>query len=302
MSFQVNGLNTIPNYSKPQVNTSFKANPVATTNTLEKTPTTDNFTKPYKNKTKKTLLTIAGLALVTVAGIWGIRAYKNNYINRAQKTFQEVFMRDNITKEETIEMLKRYKEIQKIKDKDEYMQKLFEEVKKNYGFKDGCLELKTFTTAERKDVLGFVQKLKHFVNINKDADHKQLLKIMHHEMKHKQQEYFMMNYSGDVNTYLKNISHANITDKELNPEFIQDILGDNKKWLEQFNLKKLEKNKVPEKYKEYVEKLLKDVKTYKEVTKANGTEQINYYDNFLEVDARNAGSKIAKLLGGFIPV
>ena len=182
------------------------------------------------------------------------------------------------------------------------MQKLFEEVKKNYGFKDGCLELKTFTTAERKDVLGFVQKLKHFVNINKDADHKQLLKTMHHEMKHKQQEYFMMNYSGDVNTYVKNISHANITDKELNPEIIQDILGDNKKWLEQFNLKKLEKNKVPEKYKEYVEKLLKDVKTYKEVTKVNGTEQINYYNNFLEVDARNAESKIAKLLGGFIPV
>ena len=38
------------------------------------------------------------------------------------------------------------------------------------------------------------------------------------------------------------------------------------------------------------------------VTKVNGTEQINYYDNFLEVDARNAESKIAKLLGGFIPV
>ena len=65
---------------------------------------------------------------------------------------------------------------------------------------------------------------------------------------------------------------------------------------------KLEKNKVPEKYKKYVEKLLKDVKTYKEVTKVNGTEQINYYNNFLEVDARNAESKIAKLLGGFIPV
>ena len=55
MSLQVNGLNTVQTYSKPQMNTTFKANPIATANTLERTPTTDILVKPTKNKSKKTL-------------------------------------------------------------------------------------------------------------------------------------------------------------------------------------------------------------------------------------------------------
>ena len=67
MSLQVNGLNTVQNYPKPQMNATFKANPVATTSTLERTPTTDKLVKPTQNKTKKTLLVFGGLALAGVA-------------------------------------------------------------------------------------------------------------------------------------------------------------------------------------------------------------------------------------------
>lgn len=286
ISFKRNGAITHPNFKK----------------TSESKPDTVEIKEKEKKSSNTKKLIIGGLILKVAATVIGLRLYRKNYINKAQKTFQEVFMRDNITKEETIEMLKRYKEIKKIKNKDEYMQKLFEEVKKNYGFKDGCLELKTFTNAERKDSGGFVQKLSHFVNINKEQNNRHIFNSMHHEMKHKQQEYFMLNYSGDLKTYLKNVSQANLKDNSMSPEFIKAILRDRTKWLEQFNLKKLDKNNVPEKYREYVEKLLKDVKTYEEAVRTDGKWNKGYYENFLEVDAREAESKIAKLLGGIIPV
>ena len=131
--------------------------------------------KEKEEKREKAIkIFILGWIIKAAVTVVGLKLDRNNYINRAQKTFQEVFMRDNITKEETIEMLKRYKEIKKIKDKDQYVQKLFEEVKKNFGFKEGCLELKTFTNAERKDSAGYVQKLRHFVNINRDQENKQI--------------------------------------------------------------------------------------------------------------------------------
>ena len=259
--------------------------------------------KEKKEKREKAIkIFILGWIIKAAVTVVGLKLYRNNYINRAQKTFQEVFMRDNITKEETIEMLKRYKEIKKIKNKDEYMQKLFDEVKKNFGFKEGCLELKTFTNAERKDSAGYVQKLRHFVNINRDQENKQIFNSIHHEMRHKQQEYFIMNYCENPKEFIKNFPEVTLDEKEISDNFIKAILRDRPKWLEQFNLKKLDKNNVPEKYREYVEKLLKDLKTYEEATRVNGTWNKGYYENFLEVDARQAESKIAKLLGGFIPI
>ena len=68
MALQVNGLNIVQNNSKPQMNMTFKANSVATTNTLERTPTTD--TLQTKSK-KKGLSTGAkwGLGTLALAGI-----------------------------------------------------------------------------------------------------------------------------------------------------------------------------------------------------------------------------------------
>ena len=71
-----------------------------------------------------------GTATMTVlSGIIGIRKYKANYIVKAQKLFQEMFFNKDITREQTIEMLKKYKEISKIQDKEEYIKALFEETR-----------------------------------------------------------------------------------------------------------------------------------------------------------------------------
>ena len=254
-----------------------------------------------KKKNKALKVFLIGWGIKIIVGFAGIKLYKKHYINKAQETFKEVFMRDSISKEETIEMLKRYKNIKKIKDKDEYIKALFEETKKNYGFQDGNLELKFFDSKERPNTGGFVQKFKNQININKDRKPLEILNTMNHEMKHKQQEYFMMNYCGDAKTCVENFT-ANVHKGKLSNSFIKELLAENPNWLKQFNLKKLDKNNVPEKYREYTEHLLKDLKIYEESKIIDGKINKEYYDNFLEVDARNAGDKMRKLLSWFIPV
>ena len=65
----------------------FKANPIATTNTLERTPTTDTLVKPSQNKTKKTLLTIGAIVL---AGVGIFTAIKAGKAHQQKKAIQEI--------------------------------------------------------------------------------------------------------------------------------------------------------------------------------------------------------------------
>lgn len=129
------------------------------------------------------------------------------------------------------------------------------------------------------------------------------MNTMHHEMKHKQQEYMMMNYCEDLEEYLCRINPAKDVKKgDLGTEFVEELKKEFPKWFEQFNLTELNKKNVPEKYTEYVEHLLKDAKTYRESGAEKGIINKEYFNNFLEQDARNAGFRIEKLLRWFIPV
>lgn len=155
MTLTIDSLNTVQNNFKPIGNTSFKANPVATTNTLERTPTTDTLIKPTQNKTKKTLLTLGGVVLTGIGLFCAARRGKASRIERAfaklknepskaQKVFQEVFLREDITEKEALEMVKRYENIWKIEDKKEYIEALFKEVKKNCKLDDTEIILSPF--------------------------------------------------------------------------------------------------------------------------------------------------------------
>ena len=63
MTLQISSLNTVQNYSLPKMNSTFKANSVTVSNTLERTPNNDILVKQPQNKTNKTLLTICGIIL-----------------------------------------------------------------------------------------------------------------------------------------------------------------------------------------------------------------------------------------------
>ena len=85
ISFKGNGAVTHPNFKK----------------TSESKPDTVEIKEKEKKSSNTKKLIIGGLILKVAATVIGLRLYRKNYINKAQKTFQEVFMRDNITKEET---------------------------------------------------------------------------------------------------------------------------------------------------------------------------------------------------------
>ena len=68
------------------MNTIFKANPVGATNALEKTPTTDTFVKPDKNKCGLKVL-LGGLAIGTAVLAW----LKLRKPNKIEEVFNSKF-------------------------------------------------------------------------------------------------------------------------------------------------------------------------------------------------------------------
>ena len=141
---QISNLNTVQNSPNPQMNTAFKANPVATTNALERTPVSDTLDKPTKDKTsKKSGLSIGakwalGIATTAATIYGGIVLHKHltkPSIEKVAKNFSEIFKKD-VSKEEAIKMAERYKEIFAEKEKDKFIEKCFEQVKKDFGYED----------------------------------------------------------------------------------------------------------------------------------------------------------------------
>lgn len=141
MTLQVDSLNTVKHYSNPQMNTAFKANSVATTNVLERTPASDTLDKTTKNKTSslstgaKWALGIATTAATIYGGIVLHRQLTKPSIEKVAKNFSEIFKKD-ISKDEATKMVERYKEIFAEKDKDKFIKKCFEQVKKDFGYED----------------------------------------------------------------------------------------------------------------------------------------------------------------------
>ena len=81
----------------------------------------------------KWALGIAGTAAAVYGCVVGHRMLNKPSIEKVAKNFSEIFRRD-VSKEEALKITERYKEIFKIKDKDEFINKCFEQVKKDYGY------------------------------------------------------------------------------------------------------------------------------------------------------------------------
>ena len=307
MSLQVNSLNTVQSYSKPQVNTAFKANPVATTNTLERTPTTDTLVKPTQNKTKKTLLTLGAIATGGIGIAYAIKKAQVKNIKNVQKSFQKVFMRDDITIEETKKMLSRYKEIEKITDREEYIKALFKEVKKNFGMEKTDIKL---IFEDMEGAAGFCKSDNSAISITPNCPRKHILNTMHHEFRHaKQHELIYL-----LDPKLAKRAFFNIKDnpqlqkeveelitkagKDCNVDIIyEQLVKRYEKELEQKVLKRygnVDKNKLSGEIKEFAEKLKNAQDNYTSLTE-NISE---YWQNFMEVDARFAGNTSEKFIRG----
>ena len=116
--------------------------------------------------------------------------FKN--IEQLQKNFSEIFEKD-FTKEEAEQMAKKYKEICKIQDDNEYIDKLLEQLKNDYGYKNSHLTKKIMDYSRHNmpvwdgmhSDLGDVLRIRRVDG--KFADRKSLFDMLFHELKHHKQ-------------------------------------------------------------------------------------------------------------------
>ena len=285
-------------------------------NNLQRTPKKDEFQKGNSdsNKKQKNILIGAGVALVAAAGLlFGHKLYKSNQIANAlekieqkfvtlqdnmpevQKTFKEVFLRGDISEKEAREMLNRYKEIEKLGvtgTKEEYIQAIFEEAKRNFGFKDSKFRLsleKGKVSKNGKKTAGGAAQLCTRIMVDPSSQIEQIQGIIHHEMRHMKQNYYAVNFDPQGYKY----ALRSDSDVKLSEEVRDDCMLDIKNM---FNLKAFSRNNIPAEQINYAEKCLEGSKSYVDGHKNFAA----YYNNFKEVDARYAGGLIDKLFYGAV--
>ena len=329
---QINSPNTVQNYYVPQMNTTFKANPVGKIKTLERTPIIDVVTTSSHNRALKPLLAFGAFILSGFGITDAIKAIKENNKKKAiqdienkfadlqnnipevQYTFKKVFLRDDLTEQETREILERYKEVEKIRitgTKEEYINALFKEVKKNFGFEDRQIYLQLTTTGP---YLGLCDPFNRYIMIHKNPilGLGGMVNTMHHEFRHAKQHELVWNLHPDsankqfvdqikedspkkYERIMKFIEKRNITDEdEITKLIIEHFPVDY-----EFNivrpLGKLSPDNIPHSQKPFADAL---VKHYCELDYDKFQKSRKYYRaTVTEADARFAGESMAKLFG-----
>lgn len=267
----INDLNTT--FAPLRNSTNFKANNDKTT----KTPEQDK-----KDTKKKVLVSAAAIGTATLAAVYGVKKYNVMNIKNIQKTFNETFMRDDITPEMAKAMKARYLEIEKIKDREEYAKALFEEAKKNYGLKDSPIKL-IFEAGEgkSKNAYGYCKRDNSAISICPKCPREDILDIMHHEFRHAKQHQYLPSFE-DLKKYAETCV-KNAKEIENPRELASKIIS------ESYNSKE---SSVPEHLKGWYDKIKQGASNY---SLDNYSE---YYNNFTEVDARKAGRAISKFVRG----
>ncbi len=277
------------------------------------THTLPNDTVEISTKKKKTLLTIGGIITAVTVAIYGVKKFQVKNIKNIQRAFQESFMRDDITVEETRKILKRYKEIEKIKDDKEYAKALFKEAKKNFGLEQSNIEL---VFKDVKNANGSCSRTNREIKITPNCSRSHMLDTIHHEFRHAKQHNAIYNlypeeYLGVraiVDSYAEKMMDKNIKLEDINIEELWakalkefkekgiDLTNKKNKARMEFYKEPLEKSfvkeTVPDKYKEWAEKCKDGARNYVSQDK----NFVDCWNNFTEVDARFAGRKMSKYI------
>lgn len=197
-------------------NVSFGAN--STTNTLEKSPEADRF-EPKCDKHKNPILTLGAIILAGI-GVFGAvklgKSYQQkralqeiekkfaelqNDMPKVQKTFKEVFIREDLTEKEALEMLNRYKEVEKIRitgSKKDYAKAVFEEGKKNYKIYNSDMKISFQNVPQHEFAFGGCPRTNSQIlmtDMGLKSKHSTIFEVIHHELRHAKQNELMYNYA-----------------------------------------------------------------------------------------------------------
>ena len=281
---------------------------------LEKQPQTDTVIlsdKKTLSKQNKILLALGGIATTVLGAVLAVKGYRSHQITKGmekieqkflklqenmpevQKTFKEVFLRDDITEKEALEMLNRYKEVEKIsitRSKKEYIRAVYEEAKRNFGFADAKFELRLQNgqVSQNGKTLGGAAECCKYIMIDPSTEIGKIMNTVHHEMRHMKQNFYAVNY--DPQRYKISLARkidVDITCKE-SEEVLDETLDEIKKY---FNLQKFSKTNIPNERINFAKQSLEGCETYVDAHKNSKA----YYENFKEVDAYHTGELIDKL-------
>lgn len=241
--------------------------------------------------TQKLLIGLGALTSAAALGIAAVRYRKTSALKDAQKVFQDVFMRNDITMTETKHMLQNYKNISKIKDKEEYIRAMFKEAKKNYGFENAPISL-VYRELPDRAMIGGCDKLNMEILINSKIYRDEVLKAVHHEFRHAKQNYMAFHYNPEE--YIVAMNQA--TSTYTNISNLQGLsVKEGIEWISEY-MGKPNKANVPKECEKFAINSLKSIsQTFNPERNLEA-----YLNSFHEKDAYAVGDSIEKIMKKFI--
>lgn len=228
-------------------------------------------------------------------------------VPKTQREFKNIFRRSDITEEETVNMLNRYKELEQMRikgkvSKEDYIKQMFDTALSNFGLSESGIKLNI--KALDKNVAGHWDVMRHEIAIDPKSKIDDILGTIHHEFRHaKQSEAIAKNFSEEeylellkLNMYENSTIGKNYKTYE---EYLKGI------WTKDFEEAVIEENVRPALRRfrntksvaptndlQYAQDMLRSLSS-KDIFNNFG----NYWKSVHERDARYAGTKISKLLG-----
>ena len=259
--------------------------------------------KESSNSEKTGMSTGAKLALGLGATVLaGIAAHKFIPPMRVQSRVQRIFLED-FTKEEAKAIQKKYQDILKISDKDEFLDKLFTELKKDYKLDNIPIKLdKNFKSGEKEND---ITKAAHIslshsepylsLGVDRTFDNNQLLRHMTHELRHAKQD--LLNYQVSTRDDLISVWKDRLKDfaKSEKANWNQEEIDENAQvmadeiinFYKKLNIQKLDKN---DRNYELGRQILDSYRTY-----ANQSANV-YRSTLYETDAKNTEKIMERLV------
>ena len=241
---------------------------------------------PIKNNDKCSYMSSVTSAALRSNVLGGFSFANKQRLLNLQEIFRNVFLNNDISVGEAKIMADRYKQLEKIKDKDEYIKAVFEEAKSNFGFGSANIKLKIKEPDEMQGAFGTSDNAFCYVCINKDTPRSHIINTIHHEFRHMKQNQMAYSYSPQkymdaINKKIEIISNGKVQNKWQN-------LNKFKAWIDS----NLNGSKLSEVNEEFAKKVLLAISTYKPASQNYDV----YRNSFVESDARKAGSEIEFIL------
>ena len=300
------------NYTLPCDTVSFRAN---------NSEQTEPPKKKGLSKGAKWAIGILGIAVTIYGCVVAHRAINKPTIEKVTKNFSEIFRRD-IPKDEATQMIERYKEIFKEKDKDKFIQRCFEQAKKDFGYENLNIKIGklpqekidkeakngfklgggyypvgvVFNDASKGGTEMVLNNI--VVEINPNLSKPELFERIIHELTHAKQH--EMVYRMNKQSFYDAIREARLATLEGKPE-LEKIANEYIAEIEKIYGNvwgKLPKINEGSKEYELAQKYLEDLRHYKKGGKSY-TEHNEYIKQFIEQEAKKSGDLATEIYNYF---